>query len=373
MENNTHRPRKKSANKKVQGRKRRSILPVFLILILVVLCVGAFFILRNRMNVGYENLSETDQKILTELNQCFDVDSETPFWDGYDLHEKTIVAVNGRFGDAYIINPQTEIHSVFAAKISMPDDDSLAVYRITAIAPQLLQFRSVSNFNVTGKDYSLFGNEVFFTRYTDASVADTDFNSSHYITFLAHEAFHYYMQKNWASSGRFDTENMTDTDLDLLAEEYSVLEKMQQTLVSDSSDQETLRTLCRDYIAVVEKRQAANSDYVTAELRAETEEGTATYIGIKASDAAGYPFDVMCFEQEGQRVEHMSFETLIPSIKDGTMVKYAIASDFVYQSGALLCQVLDAIEADGWQEMLNRQTEEAPLTLYDVVKYYTET
>lgn len=350
-------------------RKHRTFV-ILLSLIVLILVIGVLGIVANQFNGDYQSLNKTDQLVLSELEQYFSSEKEHPMWEGYRLSEKTIVAINGRFGSAYIINPKESIKNLFVKEIKMPNYYGIHVYRIAITAPQLWQFRGLGNFNSLESTYKIFGNEVYYTRYSTDSVGDRPYQSQHYITFLAHESFHYYMQTNWTRSGRFSTESVSDTDLDLLEEQYAIFEKMQLELGKASKDVTTLKLLCKDYVAVVERRLAQNPEYVNEELQAETEEGTATYVGIKASKAVSYPFDVMCFEQNGESVEHLSFNTVISAIKQDAMSISSLSTNFVYETGALLCQVLDVIMTNNWQVQLNQQTTDYQVTLFSILKAY---
>lgn len=163
---------------------------VFGILLVIVFAI----LVCNRIGSRYEDLNETDQFILKELNTyCSDTETQD-IWENFNLGDKTILAMGDSFGSIYLINPKKNINSVFAKKISMPSDYTIQVYRIASIDPQLLQFRIDGNFNSIGETYNLHGNDVYYTKYNKEDAVDREFSSTHYITFLSHEAFHYYMQ-----------------------------------------------------------------------------------------------------------------------------------------------------------------------------------
>ncbi len=103
-----------------------------------------------------------------------------------------------------------------------------------------------------------------------------------------------------------------------------------------------------------------------------TNEGTATYVGLNASRIVGYDYKIMHFNASsvGGEVVEWPFDTVVPMIKNGECSKEAIATDLVYQTGSLLCELLDALEVPDWQERLNRQTEQSPVTLYSLLAEY---
>lgn len=60
-------------------------------------------------------------------------------------------------------------------------------------------------------------------RYDAKTSLQTQGTSRHFIAFLAHEAFHYYMQNNWPAGGRF-MEDLSKTDIDWM-EKHDVIYK----------------------------------------------------------------------------------------------------------------------------------------------------
>lgn len=198
--------------------------PIIIACILCI-CLLAFLIaiLKNQTGGKLEQLSETDQAILTEYNTFCASVAETDIWDGYHLNEKPILAMSGGLSGGYLINPSAPVSGLFAKKLDLPADWVITVYRISAAMPDLMKFRLDDNFNTIGKTYSFLGNPVYYVKYDETTAVTTPWTSDHFTTFLSHEAFHYYMQADWPDGSRFSTENMTDEDISLLEEEYQVL------------------------------------------------------------------------------------------------------------------------------------------------------
>ena len=245
----------------------------------------------------------------------------------------------------------------------MPGNSSLQVYRLSVLTPQLFLIRfSPGNFNTIGETYTLFGSDVYFTKYTKAESIEPQYSSEHYITFLYHEAFHYYMQNNWADGGRFSGE-LSEEDIDLLASEYDVLAKIQTELVQEHPSEDSLLLFAQEYSAIMEQRIITNPQYLQAELTMETAEGTAQYVGIKASKIVGYDYGVMYFDN----TKDVSFSEVIPMLKAGGIDKSFLADRMPYETGALLCELLEALHVENWQEHLNAQTADTPVTLYSEI------
>lgn len=334
----------------------------------ILIVIITTLIIHNFFNADYEKLNQTDQKILSEIDAYMKANAQKPIWEDFNLDKNTVLALDGSFGKGYLINPHKHVNRLFAKKIRMPDDYSITVYRITCIAPQLLQFRLPGNFNTIGKTYKVFGNEVYYTKYETMLSMEKKFSSRHYITFLSHESFHYYMQEKWAGGGRFSMDSLTKDDLELLGKEYVVLGKIQKMLLTNEIDKGELLQYAKEYRDIVKQRISANPTYLKDELSMETSEGTATYVGIKASEMVEYDFGVMYFDNK----KNVPITEVMPNVEAGHFNKSFLADRMPYETGALLCMLLDALEISEWQEMLNSQTLENPVTLFNILETFSE-
>ena len=118
----------------------------------------------------------------------------------------------------------------------------------------------------------------------------------------------------------------------------------------------------------LELRMDANTDYTLAETSKETAEGTATYVRIKASKMVGYDYGVMYFDN----AKNVSFGDVFTEVDAGKVQRKYLNSRMPYETGALLCEMLDAMHAPNWQQTLNQQTLKSPATLYTVIKSNVE-
>lgn len=349
--------------------KNRHTFPMVILAILA-LCIlfFLFLIVKNQLGGNLDQLPEADQAVLTEYNTLCASMEEEPLWADYPLQDKTILAMAGTWGDSYLINPAAPVSGIFAKKITLPEDWKISVYRVSAVWPGLMQFRMEGNFNTIGKSYSLLGNEVYFVKYDRETSVAEPWSGNHFATFLTHEAFHYYRQANWPEGSRFSTENLTEEDISLLAEEYQALGEIQTQLISQAPDREALETAARSYLAVMDRRLEANPEYLRKELEMETAEGTATYVSIQASRRVGYDYGVMYFTNQ----KDVPFQEVIPQYQAGNLDKSFLADRMPYETGALLCLLMEELDLPDWQETLNAQTVEAPVSLYDLLKNWAE-
>ena len=361
------------------SRKRHGKLKAFVILLFILFICYLARAVYNFRDDTYDSLDHTDQTILSELNTVMSTDTSNTLWKDYDISKKPVLALNGRFGKGYLINPSNDIHSLFAHEIQMPKGYFIKVYRISPMAPSLLQFAAAGNFNTLHKSYNVYGNSVYFTKYDDSSVTQKQ-SSNHYINFLTHEAFHYYMQNNWSESGRFNTDSLSGENLELLGKQYEVLQKIYDVLIADQDgqhaapDKATLQGLAKEYVEATDNRFQANAKYMKEETQAETEEGTDTYLAMNASKLVGYDFQIMQFadKNDSSKVTTLPFDAIVPALQNGASDPSIISTDIIYQSGALLCRLLDALEVPDWQQTLNQQTKQNPVTLYQILSDYVK-
>ena len=344
--------------------------PIVIACVLALLIAALLFsTIKNQMAGGrLDDLNETDQAVLSEYNTLCASLAEEELWDGYHLEDETVFAMPGDWGGGYLINPIQPVSSIFAKKIETPDNWTISVYRIAATEPGLMQFRLDGSINTIGKSYSLLGNDVYYVKYDEASSVAEPWSNMHFSTFLTHESFHYFMQENWQDGSRFSTDELTDRDIKLLGQEYSVLAQVQEQLLSGTPDEAVLQEAAHEYVRIMDQRLAANPEYVQQELGMETTEGTATYIGIQASRRIGYDYGVMYFSNK----KDVSFNDIIPQYQARNIDKSMLADRIPYETGALICLLMDELGILNWQATLNEQTPDSPATLYDILKHWSE-
>ncbi len=338
----------------------KKVLPKIL-LILVIFYVGVLG--ANFFNGKFEDLSQNDQYILNEFSEF---SKSEPVWKDYNLKDRSLLFINKDFfGSAYLINPTDKPSGIFAKEIDVPG--GLKAYRISGFYPSVLKLKMVpGNFNPID-DFFIFeshpkvmGTSVYFVKYNQENI-DQPYSSNHFMPFLAHEAFHFYMQQNWDGGSRFYGD-LSNEDLDLLKQEYSVLAKMQEADIEHKNAD--WKALAKQYLEIMDKRIKNNPTYLKDELEMETAEGTATYVGIKAARDVGYDYGVMYFPNAA----NVSFDKIMPLVEDGSLSKEYLADSIPYDTGAQLCFLLDKLEVPDWQGKLNAQTKDHPVTLYDLVR-----
>lgn len=326
----------------------------------IILLVLAGSILWNHfMKREFQDLGDTEQKVLAEYNKYYKVASKEKQFDDFSLTGQTILILNGRLGEGYLINPKQHSSTLFSHRIKMPQGYEIRVSRVCWIYPQLLKLRFLpGNFNTEGADHRVMGNQVYFLRYDDKQSVSDKLSNMHFIRLLTHESFHYYIQKDWTEAKRCMGDMIRDEDIPLLAKKYEVLAEIQTELEKENPDDVQLGKLAQAYLENETARKEKNRELWEAEQSMETAEGTATYVSDKACQITGYDYPVY------------SFSKLIPLYEEGTVSKENLAGSVPYDAGALLCCLLDELEVKDWQERVAKQTKDTPVTLYDVLHDY---
>ena len=269
----------------------RTVLAAVLFALLAFL-LGA--VLWNRGHARYEALPEADRFMLDEWNTYHQGTADQDLWEGFQLQERSILALNGSSGVGYLIQPSQPVRNPLAAKLAMPD----------------------------------------------------------------------YMQDGWPAGSTYSMEGLSADGRELLYQEYEVLADLQNALLAGRTDRSALLAYTQQYLDIVAQRIQRDPAFLEQELARETVEGTATYVGIRASQLTGYDFGVMYFDN----VKDVPFSDLRNTVESGRLDAQVLANRIPYETGALLCLLLDRLEVPDWQAELNRQTPEQPVTLYDVLR-----
>jgi hypothetical protein len=339
------------------------------ILIIIAVLFLILTLLKNKINNNYENLSKEDQYIINEYSDYCAMTKEKDIWSGYNLCDKTILAIANDSSSIYLINSKNEINSIFSEKIKLPEGNSLNnIYRISSIDPQTWHYKFDGNFNTIGREYHLFNNNVYYVKYNKKESIDAKYSSKHFIAFLSHEAFHYYIQNEWNDVNEPIIEDLNNDTLEIMKKEYEILNKIQKELATETSDKTNLLEDAKCYTSVINEMIKLNPNLMQSLLMKETVEGTATYIGIKASNIVNYDFGVMYFDN----VKNVAFDDVFKQIDMGKIDNSFLINRAPYEVGSEISLLLDQLEVPNWQETLNTQTKDSPQTLYSILKNYVD-
>ena len=311
------------------------------------------------LKTDFNNLPELDRQVIEEYDKF--QKSDEKLWKDYKLEDKDVLIFNKNIlGNLCLLTKDKNINSLFAKKIKT-DNSKINVYRINKIYPKRFEYL-IGNFNTKDKNYNILGKDnIFYVKYDQDSISKK-YSSYHFLPFLSHEALHYYMQNDWDNL-TFRGYSYNDKELELLDKEYKILGKIKKAL-DDNADKNTLKNLGKEYLKVMDERfEKTDPEKIQAEIFEETMEGAANYVSIKAAKIVGYDYGILYFDN----TKNVKFDQIVPTIKKGQIDQSIIGEKIVYESGALLCQYLDSIEAQNWQEKLNNKGKK-DISLYSILK-----
>ena len=352
--------------RKQKGKKKRYIvLKAVVVLILIIAVLAAGDIVLNHAGSDYSDLSSKDQQLLKEYDRYYKGIMKRPEFEGFSLAEQPVLLMlNGRTGRGYLINPLNDAGSIFCQKIDMPSGFDINVYRVSRADPDLIGMRSFESFNTPDMDivydesrYRTAGNDVYFVRY-DKSGPDSELNDDHLTGFLAHEAFHYYMQRNWPGGGRYSSDLIGKKELRGLAIKYDILTRMSEKMSGKDPDMDSLKELTEEYVRNEKSRIGESPELMKEELAMETAEGSARYVEGIALETGGFT------------QTDMDYNKMMELYRNGSISKDLFTSEVPYYTGAQLCRLMDLLEIKDWQKQLNAQTKSDPVTLYDILEKY---
>ncbi|MEG0361485.1 MAG: hypothetical protein RR602_07620 [Longicatena sp.] len=362
--------------KKPKQKKRLLIVLIFVIIVLVLSMLTSVVCNKFTSNT-WENLGNTEKSVLSELDTLYKETKTSLLWEGYDLNKKPLMLlpkgniIDSFFGYGYAVNCEGLENKIYARKIELPLASSIkSLYRISFFLPATFGARVWGgNFNTIGSDLHIArSKQVYYLKYSNKENLKPRNSSEHFATFFIHEAFHYYMQNDWNPDNPA-TEDLNERQIALLKTEYKIFNEMQNELKNPTPNKQNLQDTVREYLTIMQERLSLDKDFVEAELLKETAEGTSSFVGIKAARMVNYDLDIMYFDNR----KSVPFEEVFPTIENGDLDISYLTNRGPYESGALLCFVIEQLEIKDWQENLNKQTIDTPCTLYSILNDYIQT
>ena len=107
---------------------------ILVLLSLVLIFVGVNLGLNKFNKTNFEQLSENDQTLISDLDKLDKIIEDKPLWTNFDIQNKSLVLANGRFKYSYIINPQVEPSGLGVTKINLPNNYNISVSRMPSSA-----------------------------------------------------------------------------------------------------------------------------------------------------------------------------------------------------------------------------------------------
>lgn len=338
---------------------------VWVVAILLVLVILVGIVGNLTLKTKEKQLSQVDQKMMTDLEKLNQSLAEKPLWPDFKLNEYPLLLINkSNIIKTYYAANFEKTNSIGAKAIDLGDEKETKISRYSPLYPSILPMNfSLGNFSTTDSTKAIDKNEpVFYFKYDKNNFA-TQPPGNQFIIILTHEAFHFYQQKNWAD-GQPDSHQLAQDDLALLGLSYKILDELNQPILAENK----ILALLQDYLTVSNERQKLNKSYVAEESKKEVIEGTASYAGREAGKRIDKDYKILEFENGGQPTFYEVFET---------MSRGDFGTDFIvdfglYNSGNVLANSLDKIEETTWKEKLNQQTKENVVSFVDVIELYLQ-
>lgn len=368
-------------------KKSKQWLKVFLIIFgAIVIVFAGLTILNKTFHTSYKNMDKTDQAFFKQLNTLYSKTKNEPLWQGDDLAKNPVVfvrkgdhlnfsdnTVNLIRGNVYAVGVKGLEDKWYAEKINLPDSyDMPDVYRLAVTTPGIWETWSplgnFSSFNTNEKTGKMEqtdmqvgdSSHVYYFKYGKSNIENPAKASQAAMPFFAHESFHYFGQKDWSGSdGNIDVESKDAEWYSLLGLQYSVLDTIMESV--KAKDTAGISKALSDYVVVSDARRKLGSKDYQDEKKHETIEGTADYVGIKASTITGGKLQILSgAKDEAHRRFSILFEVIANDPNFVSEIKWNR-----YDSGALLSAALDQVGTANWQTEFNEKANNGTYTLDD--------
>ncbi|MFD0589934.1 hypothetical protein ACFQZE_18290 [Paenibacillus sp. GCM10027627] len=366
-------------------RRRRFKKAIWIVLSIVLIGIGYLIAGNKWFHTKYESLNETDRAMFAQLNELHanTANSKEALWEDYNLHKLPIVLVakgeilnnskgtwNGLRKGAYAVGISGLDNKWYTKKIAMPDHFELQhVYRLSALTPGMgSTWNPIGNFSSIDQNLSIGDtSRAYYFKYNKKNLENPIKTSQYFIPFLVHENFHHVMQQHWAiESGDLSLEGKNTEWFEYLGYQYTALDGVKDALAG--KDREAIKHAIAEYVVISELRKQKDNNAYSMEKLHETSEGSATYVGMKASSLVSTPPLPFLAGAQSEDQRKFSYLFTVMARNPGFLSEIKWSR---YDSGALLCFALDRLYGNSsWQSKLNAQKTDLPVTLYELVKQY---
>ena len=338
----------------------KATIKLLFVLIIVFLIYNTFFFASD-----YDKLSDLDKRMLDRIDLGFDtfIENKESIWSDFDIDERPFILVKQRKSNGllnthgYVFNFDEDKLPIFAKKINLKDDfftDN--VYRIPMVSLWISKVPPVLNFH----DYG----DYFYFKYNKTYLDDDDL-AFELVTFVFHEAFHFYIQKDWPIL--FPNESIVHNDEyydSLYKQLYSIEEAY--NAVSRAEKIKHLRDL------VVEREKLLKTQPVFKyKLILENEEGTARYIEHRLTKLDKMLGDHRLYEwlTKQEKLELFSIHIEIAKKEREEFGESGTVKNSIwYNTGSFLGLILDELDKSWKAKVGPTEDGEGQITIYDAIK-----
>lgn len=345
-----------------------------IICIIIAIVVGVLvidIILNKTIRTKYEQFNSTDKEMFEQLSNIynqFDVNNDKLWSDNYKLNEMPIILIRTNKDKGvtrkyyYAINMKMFNNSIFVKKMSMPKDLNLPdVYRISKFDMDMISTWFPSNFGTLDID----GNQVFYFKYYPKMIENPDLYFD-FSSFLLHESFHVYKQKDWTYDKSGEGEYIENYPVNkenyaLMGLEFKLLDKCMET-----NDKELVKEYLKQW-TVIRNYRYTKWPQLIGETKTEAIEGTARYIEYKYSDLTGGNLKVLATKEKPY---YVTFSYAFDCIANGTGPGPSyLRRTMKYETGAALGLIMDKADIS-WKKDIEDSKNKNGETQYEILKKY---
>ncbi|EOQ23557.1 MULTISPECIES: hypothetical protein [Bacillus] len=343
------------------------------ILILLVIFIGIMLgsiILNKTYHTEFKSLNETDQNMLKELSTIYKSfeESNDKLWNkDYHFEKKPLVLIHsnkdGGFfrQEAYAVNVKGVENSILAKEIKVPNSLHLPkVYRLTRF-----DFRTVStwmpwNFGTI----NINDMDVFYFKYYPKMFVNPDLYFD-FSSFLLHEAFHAYKQKDWtydSNGGEYIHEYpINKENYALMGLEFKLLDKAMV-----DTNPENINQALYDW-TIVRNYRYKKWPQLIGETKTEAIEGSARYLEYRYSKLTGGKLMVLA---KKEKPYHVTFMEAFNFIANGQAESPRfLERNMRYETGSALELSMDRANIP-WKEAIEDSATKQGKTPYEVLNTY---
>lgn len=351
--------------------------PLKLILVVLIICIGFFLgnlILNQTYHTKFESLDTTDQRMLQELSTIyknFETSSNNLWDETYHFETKPIILIRSNKDggiirkEAYALNVKNMEDSIFAKEIKIPKSLQLPkVYRVSRFDFKTFSAWMPINF---GK-VSMNNDDVFYFKYHPKMLNNPDLYFD-FPSFMLHEAFHTYKQKDWVydikekGGGTTHIENYPKT-----AENYALMglefKLLDQAMLENIP--ETIKQYLYDW-SLLRKYRYEKWPQLKEETNTEAIEGTARYLEYRYSKLSGGKLTVLAKKEEPY---HVTFTEAFDFIANGQAESATfLERSMQYETGAALGLLMDKAKIP-WKTEIEDTSTKRGKTQYKILNQY---
>lgn len=349
-------------------KSKGKIITIILIALLLVIFTGNILI-NKFYRVSYDNFNSVDKEMFNKLSEIykeFDENREK-LWPDYDFEKKPLILIR-TYRDkgvlrkyAYAINVEGIKEGFFSTEVKLPNNLNLPkVYRISSLDPKLFKSLMPYNFGTV----NIKGEEIFYYKYHKKMIENPDLYFD-FSSFLLHESFHTYKQKNWEydREGKEELKDYPNNEENyaLMGVGFSLLDKGLKT-----NNKEEIKKYLKDW-TIIRAYKYKKWPQLKNETNTEAIEGTARYIEYKYSKLTGGRLTVLAKKEEPY---HISFIQAFNYIANGE----AKSAEYLkrpmrYEVGSVLGLMMDELNID-WKKQIEDSKDNKGRTQYEILERY---